>query len=104
MPITADDYKQVMRCWATGVTIITTQGPDGPHGMTANSFTGVSLDPPLVLVCVSHHTRTHEHLKEGGSFAIHVLHAGQEELSKRCAGLLAESGNLIADLPPRIHA
>ena len=99
MAITADDYKNVMRCWATGVTIVTTPGPDGPHGMTANSFTGVSLDPPLILVCVSHQTRTHEHLQESGVFGVHLLHAGQEELSNRCAGLLGENGNEIDDLP-----
>src|SRR6476469_7720931 len=90
MPITADEYKSVMRCWATGVTIVTTSGPDGPHGMTANSFTGVSLDPPLILICVSHQTRTHEHLQEGGVFGVHLLHAGQEELSNRCAGRLGD--------------
>src|SRR5437667_9059989 len=99
MPITADEYKSLMRHWATGVTIVTTPGPDGPHGMTANSFTGVSLDPPLILVCVGHHTRTHEHLKANGVFGVHILHAGQDELSNRCAGLLGEGRHLIADLP-----
>jgi flavin reductase (DIM6/NTAB) family NADH-FMN oxidoreductase RutF len=99
MPITPDEYKSVMRCWATGVTIVTTSGPDGPHGMTANSFTGVSLDPPLILICVSRQTRTHEHLLESGVFGVHLLHSGQEELSNRCAGLLGEHGNEIADLP-----
>ena len=99
MPITADEYRSVMRCWATGVTIVTTPGDDGPHGMTANSFTGVSLDPPLILVCVSHQTRTHERLQAGCAFGVHLLHAGQEELSNRCAGLLGEGGNQIDDLP-----
>ena len=102
MPITADEYKSLMRCWATGVAIITTVGPDGPHGMTANSFTGVSLDPPLILICVSHQTRTHEHLKENDAFGVHILHAGQEELSRRCAGLSGEHGNEITDLPHSI--
>jgi len=102
MPITADEYKTLMRCWATGVTIITTVGPEGPHGMTANSFTGVSLDPPFILVCVSHQTRTHEHLKKNDTFGVHILHAGQEELSKRCAGLSGEAGNRITDLPHSI--
>jgi flavin reductase (DIM6/NTAB) family NADH-FMN oxidoreductase RutF len=104
MPISADDYKMLMRHWATGVTLVTTPGPDGPHGMTANSFTGVSLDPPLVLVCVSHNTRTHEHLKACGLFGVHILRAGQEELSQRCAGLLGGAGNEIADLAPRTSA
>jgi flavin reductase (DIM6/NTAB) family NADH-FMN oxidoreductase RutF len=99
MPITADEYKGLMRHWATGVTIITTQGPDGPHGMTANSFTGVSLDPPLVLICVDRRTRTHEFLKEDVIFGVHILHMSQEELSSRCAGVQGEAGHLLADLP-----
>jgi flavin reductase (DIM6/NTAB) family NADH-FMN oxidoreductase RutF len=72
--------------------------------MTANSFTGVSLDPPLVVVCVDHRTRTHEHLKASGLFGVHILRAGQEELSQRCAGLSGEPGNRIADLAPQISA
>jgi flavin reductase len=99
MPISADEFKSLMRHWVTGVTVVTTPGPDGPHGMTANSFTGVSLDPPLVLVCVDHRTRTHEHLQEAGVFGVHILRADQEELSQRCAGLLGEDGNRIADVP-----
>jgi flavin reductase (DIM6/NTAB) family NADH-FMN oxidoreductase RutF len=99
LPITADEFKSIMRSWATGVTLITTMGPDGPHGMTANSFTGVSLDPPLVLVCISHQTRTHHHVTEQGVFGVHILHAGQEELSNRCAGLSGAGGNHIGDLP-----
>lgn len=102
MPITADEYKSLMRCWATGVAIVTTVGPEGPHGMTANSFTGVSLDPPLVLVCVSRQTRTHDHLKENSAFGLHILHAGQEELSNRCAGLSGDDGHRLLDLPHSI--
>jgi flavin reductase (DIM6/NTAB) family NADH-FMN oxidoreductase RutF len=96
MPIPADEYKQLMRHWATGVTVVTTKGPDGPHGMTANSFTGVSLEPPLILVSVDRRTRTHEHLQAGGAFGVHILRAGQEELSRRCAGQLGEDGNRLA--------
>src|SRR5205085_8956033 len=74
-------------------------GPEGPHGMTANSFTGVSLDPPLVLVCVDRRTRTHRNLAAAGLFGIHILHVSQEELSNRCAGLAGAAGHLLADLP-----
>jgi flavin reductase (DIM6/NTAB) family NADH-FMN oxidoreductase RutF len=99
MPITADEYKSLMSQWATGITVVTTSGPEGTHGMTANSFTGVSLQPPLVLVCVDHRARTHEHLQETGLFGIHILHSGQEELAKRCAGLYGEAGNRLGDVP-----
>jgi flavin reductase (DIM6/NTAB) family NADH-FMN oxidoreductase RutF len=99
MAITVDEFKSLMRHWATGVTIVTTTAPDGPHGMTANSFTGVSLDPPLILICVDRRTRTHDHLQSAGAFGVHILHAGQEALSERCAGRLGEAGNQIGDLP-----
>jgi flavin reductase (DIM6/NTAB) family NADH-FMN oxidoreductase RutF len=102
MPINADDYKSLMRCWATGVTIITTVGSNGPHGMTASSFTGVSLDPPLILVCISHHTHTHEHLKENDAFGVHLLRAGQEELANRCAGMNGAEGHQFPELPQAI--
>ena len=51
-----------MGCFATGVTIVTVDLDGEVHGMTANAFASVSLDPMLVLVCVDHTTRTHAHL------------------------------------------
>jgi len=50
-PFSTGDLRSVLGMYATGVTVITTQGVSEPYGMTANSFTGVSFDPPLVLVC-----------------------------------------------------
>jgi flavin reductase (DIM6/NTAB) family NADH-FMN oxidoreductase RutF len=101
MSISADEFKTLMRHWATGITVITTQGPDGPHGMTANSFTGVSLDPPLVLISVDRRARTHDQIQASGMFGVHILHTGQEELAKRCAGVYGEAGNQLADLAPQ---
>jgi flavin reductase len=98
MLISDDDFKNVMRHWATGVTIITTQTPEGPHGMTANTFTGVSLDPPLILVCVERQTRTHGLIQETGVFGVHILHDGQEELSQRCSGRRGESAHILTDV------
>ncbi|HKW97830.1 MAG TPA: flavin reductase family protein [Bryobacteraceae bacterium] len=70
----------------TGVTIVTVlDGTGSPHGMTASSFTSVSLDPPLVLVCVDHRARVLEHLRRADHVGINVLSEHQRELSERFA-------------------
>ncbi|WP_047868699.1 flavin reductase family protein [Nocardiopsis sp. RV163] len=69
--------RQVMSTFATGVTVITVGGAN-PHGMTANAFCSVSLDPPLVLCCVSGTARLHKAVAAEGHFAVSVLCAEQE--------------------------
>jgi flavin reductase (DIM6/NTAB) family NADH-FMN oxidoreductase RutF len=70
----------------TGVTIVTVLDAQGsPHGMTASSFTSVSLDPPLVLVCVDHSAYVLEHLRRSEHLGINVLSEGQHDLSMRFA-------------------
>lgn len=71
-----------MGCFATGVTIITVDLEGEVHGMTANAFASVSLDPPLVLVCVDHKTRTHAHLHAKKRFGINVLGEDQRAISE----------------------
>jgi flavin reductase (DIM6/NTAB) family NADH-FMN oxidoreductase RutF len=67
--------------FATGVTIITTNDDKGePHAMTANSFTSVCLEPPVVLVCVAHNTHTHGFLAASGRFGVNVLGREQQEI------------------------
>jgi flavin reductase (DIM6/NTAB) family NADH-FMN oxidoreductase RutF len=64
------------------VTIITLDDQGQVHGMTANAFTSVSLDPQLVLVCVDHRARTHAHLHAKKRFGINVLAADQRSISE----------------------
>ena len=71
-----------MGCFATGVTIITVDLEGEVHGMTANAFASVSLDPMLVLVCVDHSTRTHAHLHAKKRFGINVLCQEQKAISE----------------------
>ena len=71
-----------MGCFATGVTIVTVDLDGEVHGMTANAFASVSLDPMLVLVCVDHTTRTHAHLHAKKRFGINVLCAEQRAISE----------------------
>jgi flavin reductase (DIM6/NTAB) family NADH-FMN oxidoreductase RutF len=73
--------------FATGITIITATAPDGtPIGLTANSFTSLSLDPPLLLVCIANNANSALVLKSASHFAVNVLHMGQVETSNRFAG------------------
>ena len=71
-----------MGCLATGVTIVTVDLDGEVHGMTANAFASVSLDPMLVLVCVDHTTRTHAHLHAKKRFGINVLCQEQRAISE----------------------
>ena len=79
--------RDALGCFATGVTIVTARGPDGvPFGLTANSFTSVSLDPPLLLVCVANTSNSALGLRSAGHFAVNVLQAEQRDASGRFAG------------------
>ena len=71
-----------MGCFATGVTIITLDLEGEVHGMTANAFASVSLEPLLVLVCVDHRAATHEHLHTKKRFGINVLCEDQRAISE----------------------
>jgi flavin reductase (DIM6/NTAB) family NADH-FMN oxidoreductase RutF len=85
-PLASDQrlLRTVFAAFATGVTVVTVGGPQ-PHGMTANSFTSVSLEPPLVLVCVGHGAVMHERLSRTGAFAISVLAAHQDAVARHFA-------------------
>ena len=71
-----------MGCFATGVTIVTVDLEGEVQGMTANAFASVSLDPPLLLVCVEHSARTHAHLHTKKRFGINILAEQQREISE----------------------
>jgi len=82
MSLNPSEFRKAMGAFATGVTIITVDLDDEVHGMTANAFASVSLDPTLVLVCVDHSTRTHAHLHAKKRFGVNVLAAGQRAISE----------------------
>ena len=82
MTLNPTEFRKAMGAFATGVTIITVNLDDEVHGMTANAFTSVSLDPMLVLVCVDHSTRTHAHLHAKKRFGINVLCEDQKAISE----------------------
>jgi flavin reductase (DIM6/NTAB) family NADH-FMN oxidoreductase RutF/pimeloyl-ACP methyl ester carboxylesterase len=83
--------RDALGCFATGVTVITTTGADGePVGFTANSFSSVSLDPPLVLFCVKRDSASVPALRQHGAFAVNVLHIGQQAISSTFASRAAD--------------
>ena len=82
----AAKLRRVLGSFVTGVTVVTTRDGDGvPCGFTANSFTSVSLDPPLVLVCVGHTVEGLEVYRECGRFAVNILADSQRVLSETFA-------------------
>ena len=78
-------FRAAMGCFLTGVTIITSASQSGPTGLTANSFTSVSLDPCQVLVCIKARSATGATIRESGLFAVNLLAAGQSDLAWRFA-------------------
>ncbi|MBW3594995.1 MAG: flavin reductase family protein [Actinobacteria bacterium] len=82
MAVDADSFRRALRRFASGVTVVTV-GLDGElHGMTASSFASVSLEPPLILVCLDKASRTRALILEKGSFAVNILADDQEDVSR----------------------
>lgn len=76
------EFRDALGAFATGVTVITTLGTEHPYGMTANAFSSVSLDPPLILVCVIKGTEGAQSIEQNGVFAVNILSVDQEPLSR----------------------
>jgi flavin reductase (DIM6/NTAB) family NADH-FMN oxidoreductase RutF len=79
-------FRQACGRYCTGVAVVTVIDEDGePHGITVNSFTSVSLAPPLVLICLDHRARVLAHFRAGVHFGINVLNEFQREISDHFA-------------------
>ncbi|CAL9335644.1 flavin reductase family protein [Streptomyces sp. enrichment culture] len=78
--------RACMARFATGVTVVTYSGDDGPRGATMNSFTSVSADPPLVLISVARRARCHDQLLDR-PFCVNILGGEQESLARKFAGM-----------------
>ncbi|WP_131738407.1 flavin reductase family protein [Actinomadura roseirufa] len=84
-PVDAAAMRRTIGRFATGVAVVTTHDGQGPHGMTVNSLTSVSLDPPLLLVCLTTGARTTDAVVTSGRFAVNVLSDRQLEIALRFA-------------------
>jgi 3-hydroxy-9,10-secoandrosta-1,3,5(10)-triene-9,17-dione monooxygenase reductase component len=96
------EFRRLMGFWATGVSLVTAMGSDGPFGATANSLTSLSLDPPLLLVCFDLEARTLVAVRESGRFCVNVLSAEQEQVSRRFARK-SPMEEKFAELPYRVE-
>jgi len=85
-PIDATLFKRTLGQWPSGVTVITTRHDGAAYGMTASSFSSLSLNPPLVLVAVDHRARLHRILPQSRRFGVNVLAIDQAPLSIHFAG------------------
>jgi flavin reductase (DIM6/NTAB) family NADH-FMN oxidoreductase RutF len=108
--LSAADFRHAIGHFATGVTVITSVGPDGqPVGTTANAVSSLSLDPPLILVCFDQSSQTLEAVQAHGAFAVNVLAAPQQHLSANFARRgLAAAWDGVRHRPgltgsPRLH-
>ena len=81
--VTSDKFREVMGQFATGITVVTTTGKDGRrYGLTVNSFTSVSLDPVMVLVCFDQRLSSLEHFRQSEKFGVSILSDRQQDVSQ----------------------
>ena len=86
MTVSPADFRNVVGNFATGVTVVTTQTQDGsPYGLTVNSFTSVSLDPILILVCLDNRLSGLDAFSENGKFAVNILSEDQNNICEHFA-------------------
>lgn len=87
MTVNTDHFKEALRLWASGVTVVTAKTESfGVQGMTATSFSSVSAEPAQILVCINESADTAQGIKEGGAFAVNILNSHQENVSNQFAG------------------
>jgi flavin reductase (DIM6/NTAB) family NADH-FMN oxidoreductase RutF len=86
MPIDKAEFRRALGHFAAGVTVVTAKFDDGHvGGITVTAFTSLSLEPPLVLICIDKRARIHDRLQVGGNFAVNMLSQDQELVSRRFA-------------------
>ena len=87
MTVNTDHFKEALRLWASGVTVVTSKTePFGIQGMTATSFSSVSAEPAQILVCINESADTAQGIQEGSAFAVNILNSHQEDVSNQFAG------------------
>src|SRR5215210_7740103 len=98
MTLDPEQLRRAMRAWTTGVAVVTALHDGQRYGMTVNSFTSISLEPPLISVALRQLTHTHELVVKSGMFSVTILTAAQKELSDRFAGKLPHIPDRFAGL------
>lgn len=85
MGVDAATFRRTLSHFASGVTIVTTRSGETDYGLTVSAFSSLSLDPPLILVCIEKTVKTHEAIRNAGRFVVNLLGESQQELSNRFA-------------------
>lgn len=89
MPFDPAKFRSVLGRFAAGVTVVTARDAAGTdHGMTVSAFASLSLEPPLVVICIEHRAVMHGVLSEASHFAVNILAAGQESLARHFAEVM----------------
>lgn len=100
MPVSELDFRNALSRFASGVSIVTTKDAYGKfQGITVSAFSSVSLNPPLILVCIENTTASHVALKRTGAFVVNVLNASQAHISERFASLVPDKFEQVEFLP-----
>jgi flavin reductase (DIM6/NTAB) family NADH-FMN oxidoreductase RutF len=76
-----DEFKKALRTFSSGVTVVTLKDGDTLHGITVSAFSSLSLDPPLVLVCIDKSAAAHDSFARAGKFVVNILGEDQEDAS-----------------------
>jgi len=96
MILDPEALRSAMRAWSAGVTVVTAAFEGETHGMTVNSFTSISLNPPLLIISLQNDTRTHELVTKSRAFGLTILAADQVKVSDLFAGRMPEIEDRIA--------
>lgn len=99
MTLDPEQLRRAMRAWTTGVTVVTATHAGQQYGMTVNSFTSISLEPPLVSLALRNLTHTYELVEKSGEFSVTILSSTQKELSDRFAGKHPEIKDRFEGVP-----
>jgi flavin reductase (DIM6/NTAB) family NADH-FMN oxidoreductase RutF len=100
MTIDPQDFRDVLSNFAASVTVVTAASDEGPVGLTVSAFTSVSLDPPLVLICIDQKAGSLNAIRDAGWFTVNFLNAGSAEIAMRFAKKDIDKFEETAHRPP----
>lgn len=99
MTLDSEQLRRAMRAWTTGVAVVTAVHDGQRYGMTVNSFTSISLEPPMIAVTLKQLTHTHDLVDKSGEFSMTILSADQKNLSDRFAGKIPDITDRFEGVP-----
>jgi flavin reductase (DIM6/NTAB) family NADH-FMN oxidoreductase RutF len=96
MPVSQEDFRAALGRFASGVTVVTTKDAGGElHGITVSAFCSVSLQPPMVLICIEKTAGSHPAVEESAIFVVNILREGEAEISELFASSREEKFDLV---------